>query len=44
MKAVFIMGASGAGKTTLAHNLHQHYLKYFGGQAVITVNLDCANP
>lgn len=44
MKAVFVVGASGAGKTTLARVLAQHYRHFFGGQDVITVNLDCANP
>jgi adenylylsulfate kinase-like enzyme len=44
MKGVFIVGASGAGKTTLANNLQKHFLAFFGGQTVITVNLDCANP
>jgi predicted PilT family ATPase len=30
MKGVFIVGASGAGKTTLAHALADHYRYFFG--------------
>ena len=44
MKGVFVVGASGAGKTTLTNVLATSYKQFFGGQDVITVNLDCANP
>ena len=44
MKAAFIIGASGAGKTTLSKVLAQQYKTFFGGQDVLTINLDCANP
>ena len=40
----FLSQKGGAGKTTLAKNLEKHFLCLFGGQAVLTVNLDCANP
>lgn len=42
MKAVFIIGASGAGKTTLARALRHLYTQLFG-DCVVSVNLDCAN-
>jgi signal recognition particle GTPase len=44
MKGVFVVGASGAGKTTLAATLADHYRRFLGGQGVLTANLDCANP
>ena len=44
MKGVFILGASGAGKTTLAAALSAQYVRFFGQNAVLSINLDCANP
>lgn len=44
MKAVFLVGASGVGKTTLTKTLAQQYIYLLRGQHVVTINLDCANP
>lgn len=43
MKGVFIIGASGVGKTTLTNTLSHHYKQLLVGQTTLTVNLDCAN-
>lgn len=44
MKGVFVVGASGSGKTTLTRTLSNLYRSFLGGQGVISINLDCANP
>lgn len=43
MKALFIIGPSGVGKTTLTHKLADLYTNLFGKASVLTVNLDCAS-
>ena len=43
MKGLFVVGPSGAGKTTLTRTLSALHRQLFGQQSVVVVNLDCAN-
>lgn len=43
MKAVFLLGASGSGKSSLATHLFHLYTQIFGNNAAVLVNLDPAN-
>lgn len=43
MKAIIVIGTSGAGKTALCHSLASIYRSIFGDGSVMTINLDSAN-
>ena len=43
MKAIFLLGASGSGKSSLATHLFDLYTQIFGSNTVALINLDPAN-
>ena len=43
MKAVFLLGPSGSGKSSLSLHLKNIYSSIFGNDSTLLVNLDAAN-